>query len=493
MTSARRHLSNVVMLTGSGAAAKVILFFASVLVYKHLSVNDNGLAGFGLFFGTLAAFVMDAGIRGYVLRQLARIVTDPTAAHQLLSETLFLRLTLAVLLTPVAIAVAWLLGYGATALPVIAIFVSYGLLESFSLLFKAALRCYGRMGTDAIWSAVSKMILLAIIAWAAGRGRLTLNLVALTYAGTSALEMLAMATALWKTSGIGRVPFPQGAGMRRLLAASLPFATMGLLGMIYKGTALFCLSRGSNLRAVFQISSTNAPTNDYLVGLFTTASRIPDMLGFLPIAVMGALIPYLASNKNNQALLTRYFQLLIRYLGALGCACAAVVAFQGSALLLLISKPEYLAGLPTLYWLAAAVPFFFLHYCTANFLICLDEERAFLRRQTIALVLNLFLNVALIPRWSVAGAAAAVCISEIFSLCFDMALCSKHGIQFPWLSVAQWAGIVLAIGVAAWLTPAWSPALRMVPACLAAAAGLLLTVSRSDLNALRAPKTIDGA
>lgn len=110
------------------------------------------------------------------------------------------------------------------------------------------------------------------------------------------------------------------------------------------------------------------------------------------------------------------------YVSALVTACAVTmpVAVGGALLAPLVVQrlfgPAYAAGAAALQVLVLAVPIGALREIAVASLIARHREQALLRVNTVATVVNVSLNVILIPRYGLVGAAWATVVSEVVRL-----------------------------------------------------------------------------
>jgi O-antigen/teichoic acid export membrane protein len=476
-------------LTVSGAFAKVLMFAASVLTYKGLSVPENGLLGFALAYGTIAALMMEMGTRGYLIRELSRVRDDNTAASKLYTAVLNTRGLLILALGPLSLLLALVLGYRGGALAFLCALLGYALLDSIAIMQKGVLRCYDRMQYDAVFSAIGKGLLVLMLAAAFVTKHFRPGIVGGAYVISSLLEVCA----LWVVSA-KQLPVRWTGGcstgeLRLIARYSWPFASIVMLIMLYLRTSVFALwvqpwlVYGAKLLHLNPPVLVDAP--EVSVAQFTTAARLPETLSFLPVAVMNAMIPFLARNKGNSQAVQSVFTVVSKYLGFAGFLAAPWLAIQAAAFLLLLSKPEYLRASPAFAWLAFAIPFSFLHYTTANLLICLDLERAVLRRELVALIVNILLNVVLIPFYGFTGAAIALTACEAISLVLDLHVLRARGLRLPLVLWTKWLGAAVVVGGVSYLGHDQRPVLAILPGGIAAAVMGTLVLAFEDLGRLR--------
>jgi len=144
------------------------------------------------------------------------------------------------------------------------------------------------------------------------------------------------------------------------------------------------------------------------VALYNAVFRLVEALRLFPAATLAVAFPLLCRARDLRPLARLAGGLL-----AAGAAAAAVVAWPAGWLVTLFYGPAFAAAAPALRVLLAAVPLFFLNYALTHQLIGWDRQGAYARVSGAALVANVGLNLALVPRFGMIGAAWATVATEV--------------------------------------------------------------------------------
>ncbi len=429
----------------AAVAAKVLFLFATIRCVKALSVVDNGTLQLAYVFGTTFMLLSEAGLRGYLIRELSRRRDDPDAARLLFSAVVQCRVVVAALVGGAAVALMPLAGYRGPVLGITVFFLGYGFLDSLNTLLKASIRTYERMEFEVVFTIAGRGAILAGIIAFERAGTLGLREIAISHVAGAALETVLLAASIrvflplrfWAAPNLERV----GEAFRR----SLPFAVVTLIGLLYLRTGTFVLSQLSDGTAV---------------SFYNTAAKIPEALGFLPLAVVNALIPYLSRRHGDRGVMARYAAVLTRYLGFAGIFIACVFALETRWVILLLSKPEYLDA-AAVFRLYGLYPLFSaVGYALANLLICMNAEKRVMQRYGMCFVLNVILNIALVPRMGAAGAAVALVVCEMTATVFDVTMLRARGVRVSAAHLGEFA-LAAAACVAALLLPVANPWIRV--------------------------------
>lgn len=467
MSHARLHLKNATALIFSGAMAKILIFLAMVRIFKdkNISVEDNGVFQLALTFGFIFSLVTEAGVRGYLVRELARARQDVQRSRELFGNVINARILLILVVTPVSFAILSAGHYDSKVIVFSSWFLLYALCDSFALLFKFVLRAYERMEFDAVFSVIGRGIILVMIMYFGHSGRLTLATVTISHISGTMIELAGLTIAMEKLLPL-RILYPlHWGGIKEALVRSLPFAVVNIVGILYLRTGTIALSKMMGEEAV---------------GYFNTASKFPEAACFFPIAVVNALIPFLSRKHEDTPTIRRYFNFLLRYIGFVGIAVSVLFVFDTKWVILAMAKKEYLVEATTFRLFGLWVLLVFIQYALANFLICLNEEHVVMKGYCMALCVNIVLNLTFIHFWGISGAAAALCLSELFSTAFVAVMLHRRGIVIPLSIVLQ---VLAAGGIAAFVLVILQQNSAMVRLPLAAVAGsavVLLVAWKQD-------------
>lgn len=168
--------------------------------------------------------------------------------------------------------------------------------------------------------------------------------------------------------------------------------------------------------------------NDYAVGLYSSATKIYNILRSLLAAFITVLTPrmtfYFATRKHDnryETLLKTSFNGYVAIVVPLGIGSACVASYM----IKLLSGEEYLSATSALQILAIALVFSTLGSFVANeVLIITGQEKQILFATAFGAVINFVGNLILIPLMSYVGAALTTLISEILVFWIQV-YCSK--------------------------------------------------------------------
>jgi O-antigen/teichoic acid export membrane protein len=409
-----RILLNSGQLIAGRSIAGVLQFVTLALIARHLGTVGFGHWGYALAFVTFFSAAADLGLSTLVMRDLSlRRANEPGY----LGTAICIKLAIGVLAAGFALVTDRIVNDDPHARVLIWLLAAQMLLSSGSEFVYAMLRVRDRITSEVmIRTGQGCVLLLAVLA--------------LTVSGASApaiagAYVLASLAGCFVAVQVARRLFSLTIGLDRTLARRL-------LGEVWPlGIGVLMTSVYYYFDAVYMgsLGQTEA------VGWYTAAYMFVLWIVVLVSGMRNAFLP-----TQSQILMTE-----ARTLGLIGAygrvsLCAAIVVPVGGAvyarqLLSLFYGSEFEPGTFALQVLMVMSGFMFLSSFFGSNLIVLGRQRLYLLGVTAGAVTNVCLNLVLIPRYSLDGAAVATLLSEaIVFLCMAF-MCSREVPQLRLLDV----------------------------------------------------------
>lgn len=156
-------------------------------------------------------------------------------------------------------------------------------------------------------------------------------------------------------------------------------------------------------------------------GLYAAAYRILDQAQFVPGSVMATLFPLIASAyPADLPRVRRLLQMSAEYLsmGSLGALAFTIVAAKPVMVLLFgVRFAPAASALPVLMGAFVSISF---GYLVGNMVVILGLQRRFLAYATLGLIVNVLLNVILIPTYGFQAAAWVTLLTEVTVMSISM-------------------------------------------------------------------------
>lgn len=386
----QRAAANLGWLFAERAVRLVLGVGVGFLVARHLGPEQLGGLNYAIALTTLAGAVVSLGVESIVKRDVLR---EPARTAEILASGACLRLLAAL---P---AIGALLGFAALApgaeAPLLALLAAT-LLQPALLLPEVWLQ-------SQLLARPATVIQTAVLGVGAAL-RLWLIATAAPLAGFAAVLVLeaglAAAGLHWAARRAG-CPFRWSAATRsemgRLLRESWPLLFASLAVVLYMKIDEVMLRHLVGPAAV---------------GLYSAATRLTEIWYFIPTALASSTLPALlrARERGSEAYhlrLQQYFDLS----AAAAYALAVPVALAAPWIVRLAYGPEYSASAGIVALHVWASVFVFLGVARGQWLVNESHQRFYLVATSGGALLNIGLNLLLIPRWGGLGAALATVIS----------------------------------------------------------------------------------
>ncbi len=399
----RRVAVNTVAQVGGRLAGAAISLVVLRLSTRYLGVDDYGSVVAATALVTLLSTLADWGLGTIAGREMAR---DPDRVESILSATVGIRLLMGVALIPVTVALGALMYHGQhRTMLAVAVLSPLMLTTALQSAGTALLVATQRNHLAAIADVASRVVVLAAVV-----AVVTTNLGFQAYLWTSvAGGVVAAATALAVTARYARIRVHwRPAAWWPLLAMALPLGLAQIANVVY-------LRLDSML-----LSLMRTPAE---LGRYGVAYKVVEFVMAVPSFFMLALLPNLAVASPERAarLVQRAFDVLATA-GVLACVGGVLLA---PGIVVAVSSSAYLPAATALAILCVAAGLSYVAAVAGNALVALGRQGALLRLIGTLVAVNLVLNLAVIPRFGIEGAAAAVAATELLGVVYVTALLAR--------------------------------------------------------------------
>jgi polysaccharide transporter, PST family len=379
----------------------------SAYVARYLGPPGFGLINLGVALFTLFTAVAQFGMNTIVVRDL---IARPGERRTILGSALLLRLTAGAASMLLAVGATALLrpGDDRTALVVLIIAAS------------ALPRAWDVVDYDYQSRIHSRPVVLArnlsFLVLAAARVLLVLGHAPLEWFAAAITVEPALAAILlirkWSADDLFvGLRSATAKELRNLIATGWPLVVAGVSITVYMRIDQIMLGR---------------MMGDREVGLFSAAVRVSEALYFLPLAAAASVAPALtAARHRSVAEYERQMLSVMRVLVWLGFAVAVIFATFSRPIIQTLYGSAYAAAAPVLSihaWIGVLVG---LSLCGDQWLTNEGYFKYTMYRTVAGAVANVALNLALIPRLGILGAALASCAGQFVAVLLVCAILPK--------------------------------------------------------------------
>jgi O-antigen/teichoic acid export membrane protein len=439
-----------------------------------------GTAAYGgyaalLSLSFLLNILLDLGITNWNTRHISQ---HTHLMHKHVSGILAARGLLAVLYAVVIFFVAWLLGYRGGQLHLLAILVLNQVLVATILYLRSNIAGAQRYAQDSLLSVLDRVLLIGICAWLlwghAHSGPFPIAWFA--WAQTLAYGITALVAFLVVVRRAGGIrPRWDPAFTFSIFRQSLPFALLVLLMSFYYRTDSVMLER-------------MLPDGALQAGIYAQGFRFFEAFNMLGFLFAGLLLPMYSRMLKHNEDVGPLTGLALRLVLAGSLAVAVIGSFYAREVMDLrytdhteLSAPAF----AVLIWCFTGVC---VTYIFGTLLTASGDLRTLNQLAAGGMVLNIGLNLVLIPTWKAEGSAWASLITQMLMALAQMVVAARRfSLRTDARSVLAVLGyVLLLLVVAIGLSRLGLPFLKALPVLAAAAAAGAFLSGLISMRGLRA-------
>jgi len=392
-----RVMQNTIVVLGGRGLGLVFAGAASFLLVRAL--GPERLGQYGAIYAYLALFswLASLGMGPILSREAAQ---DREQAGSIIFTGVCIATGFAVATTVVALAIAPLAHLGGKLLPLLAI----GAVEIFLLapiglpgiIFQVDLRQWYSSGFSVARQAVMFVIVVAIY-----RTGAPLPYVVLGRLVAAAVEV-----------GLNRF-FSQ-----RFLASPRNFLSPVAKRLMRGGFIITLTTVAASVYTRIDQVMLHSMVGDSELGQYVAAVRLSELFEVLPAAFISSLFPLLCVSVADPTRFRRYLDLGYRYM-VLAAAAISVATCVAAPLIVRLYGRRFSSSAPLLAVLIWSEMALFFGSMLGNGLVASGLERFAVWPMAAGAVMNVVLNILLIPRWGAMGACWATVIS--YWMCWTLA------------------------------------------------------------------------
>lgn len=365
--------------------------------------NTVGAETYGMYFALfnfsiLFQILLDFGINNFNNRAVAQ---DEDFIKKHLPDILSLKMLLSLAYACITLLSGFLLGYAEIQIHLLLLLTGNQVLISLLLYLRSNISGMHLFKTDSILSVLDKLLMIGICSWLLwGISEEPFQIEWFIYAQTASLLFTILIAAIILASKHGMFSLRWDVtGMKEIAMKTYPYALLGLLMSVYYRVDGVMIER-------------MLPDGAHEAGIYAASYRLLDaanMLGYLFASILLPMFARMIAKKENvKSLVNTSFGLIMA--GALVVVCVCVFFRSEIMLLLYPQSTEYWSDI-----FGLLMPSF-LGICTVYIYGTLLTANGSLKiLNTIALggmLLNIVLNLFLIPEHKALGATIATLITQ---------------------------------------------------------------------------------
>jgi O-antigen/teichoic acid export membrane protein len=362
---------------------------------RYLGAEDLGVLSFALSFTLIIGLLGDLGLSSLMTREVSR---NQSLAPKYLGNIFFIKVLLAIVTFGVVIAATNILGYSEQTIKVVYLITLSNIATSFTQTFNSIFQAFERFEYQSIGMVLNSALMLIGIFFAI-KQNFDLIYFAFVYLIVSVILLVYSFTfCLWKFA-IPSLKIDWNFWKQTILE-SMPFWLNSVFVIIYFKIDMVMLS---------------TMDGDAVVGWYAASYRLIDSLGFIPAVLMSTMYPvfsklHVSSKDSLEFAFRKSFKILVIIAIPIGIGTTILA----EKIIILIYSVEYAPSVIALQVLIWASVLSFINFTPATYLTSTNKQRTLMIFTFLGAILNIILNLILIPLFSYNGAAVATVITEFF-------------------------------------------------------------------------------
>lgn len=394
-------VKNSSFLIGSEVVCRLGAFVLAVWITRLLGAEGYGKFSFAMSFAMLFAIFSDMGLNIITVREMSREIGQAT---KYTSNMLIFRAALSLISWGLIFVFINLLGYDQNTKVIVYMLGWSVILNSFSETFNAVYRSFEKMEFVAIIVIIQRLapLLVGLFVLLKGGGLRSLAQAYVIVAGIVLFINLIMLSANFF---VPRFEFDFKFCFQ-IVRKALPLGLAVIFSMIYFRIGTIILSKMQG---------------DSAVGWFSASYRLIESIMFIPISIMGALLPVFSKlYVTSPEKLLKDAQKTIELLLLLIFPMVTGIFLLSDKIIMFLYGAQFVNSISALRILIWAEIFIFVNYVLTHLLIVCNRQKLNTLINLIACVFSVSLNFILIPRLSYIGTSITAVATELlmFALCY---------------------------------------------------------------------------
>ena len=412
MNTIQRIAKNTAALFAAQFVVAILSLALSIFIARSLGDVIFGKYSFALAFTAIFAVFSDLGYNTLLIREVAR---DKSQASKYLNNVLCMRALLSLLIFAFIVITINVMGYPADTKNIVYLFGIYTLVTSFAAVFKVTFRAFEKMEYEAGITIFVNIIRvsLGLLVLFLGYGLIELALVFLFSSVFDVLFSLLICERRFVKPKI-ELDFEF---WKQSIKIAIPLSAMTIFVLIYVriDTVMLSIMKG-----------------DAVVGWYTAAYGL--VLALKPFAqwFRQALLP-LTSNYyiTSKSSLKLAYEKSSKYLLIVGLPMAVGITLLADRFILLFYGQAFENSIIALQILAWDIFLVYTYGPLGTTLVAIDKQNQLAVATGLSALINVILNLILIPPFSYVGAAVATIITETVLFGMYFYFVSKYLYRLP--------------------------------------------------------------
>ena len=406
MNHIQRIVQNTSFLLIGNIFSYIIGFLTITYTARYLGAENFGILSLALAITGLFGVFMDLGLSSWMIREISK---DKSLTNKYYSNIAVLKIIFSILTFFLIVLVVSTIGYPQTVTNTIYLITLSMIFTSFYGIFNSVFTAYEEMFYPSISIILNSILIflgilitmyyqLSIIffaSWYIIASLVVLVYSIIIYSYKFHLPKFGIDTGFWKST----------------IKEAWPFGVTTMLISIYYWIDSLILS---------------IMVGNEAVGWYNAAYRLIFVLLFIPIVFNTVIFPVMSQFYSTSSdYLKISFEKYFKYITIIAIPIGVGTTLLANKIILLIFGPAYANSIIVLQILVWSAVFIFMSGAFARLLEVSNKQLVLTKISAILVIVNIFLNILLIPIFSYVGASIVTVITELLSFLLCIIVVSK--------------------------------------------------------------------
>ena len=430
MTTARRIAKNTIVLFIAQITSYLLGFFITMYTARYLGVAGFGIISIGISITGIYGVFADMGLSTLIIRDIAR---DKTFTNKYITNIAIIRVLLVILMVALVAITVNLIGYNQVTTNVIYLLTLSTIITAFGSILTSVFQANEKMEYLSINIVFNSVLMLAGTLIGIYYHFNVIYFASVYVFSSSIILVQTLLIYFWKFS-IPKIEFDRSFWKPKIKEA-WPFGVTALFMNIYFLIDSVLLS--------IMVGTT-------VVGWYSAAYKLIVVLLFVPIVLNVVTFPvmskfYVTSKESLRLAYEKYF----KYATIIGIPIGVGTTLLADKIIPLIYGTQFIPSVIALQILVWSAVLIFMSSAFARLLEVTNKQLVLTKITVFNAVINIILNILLIPKYSYIAASFVTVFTELSSLLLLIKVVSSMGYQLSGKDLSAITKVVVASSVMA--------------------------------------------
>lgn len=431
MNTVQRIAKNTVVLLLSDIVSKVLGFFYVMYTARYLGAEGFGILSFAIAFTGIFGVFSDFGLSTLTVREVAR---DKSLAGKYLGNIVVMKIFLVIIISGLITLTINLLGYPEQTIKVVYLVALSIIFNTFSRMFYSIFQAYEKMEYQSLGQILSSALMLSGALLVINQGFSVVGFASIYFLVSAIVLGYSFVISIWKFTK-PKIEF-DWSFWKQSIKEAWPMGGMAVCIMIYFriDTVILSLMIG-----------------DTAIGLYSAAYRLSEISTIIPAMFMSSVFPVMSRyHEDSRSSFVGIYEKSVKYLLYLALPMALIVTLLARPIVNLIYGSEFSGSVFALQILIWAAAIMYVTMVQGTTIVTANKQMFSFKVTIVAAILNIILNLIVIPKYSYIGASAATVATEAFGLFVGIFFLNRWGYKLNMTSIylPPLLGLLTAVAVA---------------------------------------------